>query len=387
MGLFDHQREQSMKSLKSMVVFGGIAFGGLMSATAGVQGVVTTQVEALSGTVTYSTTGTSPLTTKVGYTVTITRNGTNTVNNVVFKGTTNVVVLSTGLANPAESAAFVEADDDGDACKPGVTNPSEVVCNFGQMRPGDTRTFAVFFKGPVESTGNCFTTGGPSCEVVRFTGTTDYSEGSNDSSGSAPNDQSEWVWVGSPDVSLGTPNPTEVKSALSKSGGQFSTGTDAVPSTLTFPFATKLNAPNPPVFSSASIKLKKFTVLSDNAQVQLCAAAGNFNNCYEADITVPDVIYVPSTDPLVPTRYLTILLRIDSTEVKNPYRPGNIKVYYGANDINPMLPCDSGGLPPAGEQRCVAGISRYGNSGSLGELRRDVEVEIHAYRNALYRLR
>jgi hypothetical protein len=382
-----------MKHLKSMVVFGGVMFGALMSATAGVQGVVTTKVETLSGTVTYSTTGDKPLNTKVGYSVTITRSGTNTVNNVQFKGTADVIVLSSGLSNSAESANFIEANDDGGACSVGAA-AAEVVCNFGQMRPGDSKTFAVFFKGPVESDGNCFVAGGPTCEVVRFRGTTNYSEGANDNSESAPNDQSEWVWVDSEgvplvpqvpqDVPLGTPNPTQVKSALAKSGGEFFTGTDAIPLS-TFGFATKLIAPNPPVFSSASISLKK---LIDNTQAQLCSSAGNFNNCYEADVSVPEVIYVPSTDPLVPTQYLKILLRIDSNEVKSPFRKERVTIYYGDGDVGQAVqPCQTSGLPPVGLERCVANIFRYSNSGSNGELRGDVEVEIHAYKNAFYRPR
>jgi hypothetical protein len=375
-----------MKYLKLASVFLAATIGGISSAIAGVSGAVTTTVEPLSGTVTYRTTGAKGLATKVGYKVTISRSGTNTVNNVVFKGNTSVFKSATPEEeNTNESAEFDEANDDGGFCGVGAV-PTEVVCNFGQMRAGDSRTFAVFFKGPVESAGNCFTPGGDPCEVVRFRGTTDYSEGGNDSPGSTPNDQAAWVWVGSDDVPLGTPNPTNVKSALSKSGGDFFTGIAGEPSALTFPFAVKLSAPNPTVFSSVSLNLKKLSLGSEVpdevAAAQDCMTAGNFNNCYQADVRLPGVTYLPGPD------YLTIILLIDSTEVKNPFRSANIKVYDGSDGyVNPLPPCASGGLPPAGELRCVAEIDRYGNAGSLGELRRDVRVVLHALANGPFRTR
>lgn len=363
-----------MTYLKAAVVLSSAMIGAMSSAIAGVAGVVTTTVEALSGTVTYSTTGNKPLNTKVGYTVTIARTSTstNTVNNVVFNGETSVAT-ATGT-NPAEFADFLEANGDGGVCRQGDTR-TKVVCNFGQMRAGDSKTFAVFFKGPVESTGNCFTPGGTPCEAVRFTGATNYSEGNNDGTGSFPNDQSAWTVA---DVPLGTANPTNVKSAVSKTSDNIIfTGTDGAPSLTTFPFAAEISAPNPPNNGSATISLKK---LESNDQTTLCTAAGNFRNCYEADVAVPAAIYIPG--PL----YLTIILRVDDSEVINPFRKERIRVYYGADDLNAVPPCENG-LPPLGGQRCVFSVDRYSNQGTLGALRRDVEVVVRAYSNGLLRTR
>jgi hypothetical protein len=366
-----------MKYLKAAVVLSSAMIGAMSSAIAGVADVVTTTVEALSGTVTYSTEGTKPLNTKVGYTVTIARTSTstNTVNNVVFYGETSVAT-ATGT-NPAEFADFLEANGDGGVCRQGDTR-TKVVCNFGQMRAGDSKTFAVFFKGPVESTGNCFSPGGTPCEAVRFTGATNYSEGSGDGTGSFPNDQSAWTVA---DVPLGTANPTNVKSAVSKTSDNIIfTGTDGAPSPAsptTFPFATEIRVPNPPTNGSATIIL---TPLVSNDQVTLCTQAGNFSNCYEANVDVPSAVYIPGT------QYLTIILRIDASEVINPFRKERIQVYYGANDINPVPPCQNG-LPPLGEQRCVFSVDRYPNQGTLGALRRDVEVVVRAYSNGLLRTR
>ena len=86
----------------------------MSSAFAGVAGSVDSNVEALSGTVTYSTAGSKGQDTKVGYKVTITRVAgfNNTVNNVVFEGATSIIAAS---GTPSLPGAFVEANDDGGA--------------------------------------------------------------------------------------------------------------------------------------------------------------------------------------------------------------------------------------------------------------------------------
>jgi len=177
-----------------------------------------------------------------------------------------------------------------------------------------------------------------------------------------------------------------VKSALSKSGGEFFTGTAGEPSPSTFPFAVRLTAPSPTnISSSVSLNLKKLALTGNPDEIaaaQDCMTAGNFNNCYQADVLLPGVVYLPGPD------YLTIILLIDSTEVKTTFREANVKVYDGSDGyVNPLPPCASGGLPPAGELRCVHEISRYGSAGWLGELRRDVKVVLHALKNGPFRTR
>jgi hypothetical protein len=249
----------------------------------------------------------------------------------------------------------------------------------------------LFFTGPVKN-NTCFVPGVTKdpCEVVQFAGFTNYSEGTNDTS--AVNDQVGWT--GTPNVGLGTPNPTKVKSALPKSGGTFFTGLDGVPSTTTYTFATQLGAPNPPVFSSASISLKKFELLSndpnDIAQAQLCTAAGNFYNCYEAGIDVPGVIY---TYVAGGTNYLTTILRIDSSEVISPFRASRVKVFY--SDPVAGIPeraldfCPADGVPLVTDPQypCIVSgsIIRYSNAASNGELRGDVQIEVHGLKNGFIR--
>jgi hypothetical protein len=386
-----------MKYLKLAPVFLAAAVGSASPALAGVAGVITTVVGELSDVVTYSTDDTKPLTTKVGYKVTISNTGGNTVNNVVFTGSTQVLRIDSAgnpviplQVNDNEKAYFVEANDDGGACGMPTGTSTSITCNLGQLRAagsaGSSRTFAVFFKGPVKS-NTCFVAGGPNCEAVKFAGVTNYSEGTNDST----NVNDESAWTGPANVPLGTANPRKVKSALSKSGGDLFTGADGVPSPLTFKFAAKLNAPQLPQYTTATLDLKPVTEDPDfNNLVSACVALGNFNNCYQAGVIVP--LLAPLEPNLINpelTKFLTIILRIDSTEVKSPFRKQNI-VVVNVNDASneeTVQPCGAYGLPPVGFDRCVFDIQRYPNSGSNGELRGDVEVVIHAYRNAPYRIR
>jgi len=362
-----------MKYLNTALALVVTVFGSAPSAMAGVTGAISTQVEALSDVVTYSAIGTAALNTKVGYKVTVRNVAGNTVNNVVFAGSAVVRKLSDGTVNPNELPYLVEVNDDAGACGTPTGNSTSVSCNLGQLRAGASRVFAVFFKGPVKN-NDCFVAGGPSCEVVTFAGATNYSEGMNDTTGA--NDQS--LWTGPADVPLGTANPTNVRSALPKSGGTFFTGLDAVPSLLTYPFAAKVTAPNPPVYSSAAILLSKVTA---NDEVQVCTAAGNFKNCYASQVTIPGVIYVDGSN------YLTIVLRVDSSEINTPFRPANIKVYYEGSD-SPLPLCSSlGGVPTTTDPHCALPATRYSNAASNGDLRGDVEVVVLGLTNGTYRIR
>jgi hypothetical protein len=388
-GPHHHLEVHIMKCLNLAPVFLAAAIGSTSSAFAGVSDVVSTTVERLTldENVTYSTAGTKGLTSKVGYVVKITRSGTNVVNNLVFEGTTSItaIVAPPVGVTPSGPAVFLEANGDGGVCRAAVDNSSKVVCNFGQMRPNDApKEFALFFRAPIDTPTNCFTDSNAApCEAVRFEGATNYSEGTGDNSGSASNDQSSW---NVPDVRLGTNDPKIVRSALSKSGGELFTGTDGVPSPATFKFAAKLNAPQLPNYTTATLDLKDVT---DNNAASSCLALGNFKSCLEAGVLVPGVYLAPNPDEPALTKFLTIILRIDSNEVNSPFRRANIQVI-NINDLHDeetVQPCNSFGLPPSGLDRCVFDIRRIPNAGSNGELRGDVEVVIRAYRNAPYRIR
>ena len=148
------------------------------------------------------------------------------------------------------------------------------------------------------------------------------------------------------------------------------TGTGGEPSTLTYPFAAKVVAPKPPVFSSADILLEKPTLTND---VTACELKGNFKNCYQASLSIPYLAYPTVFEG--GTQYLTILLRIDASELKTSFQARNVSVFYEEAAGSTELPaCQTKndaypGFPPETATRCVAGVFQYGKSAKFGELR------------------
>src|SRR5262245_35979225 len=138
------------------------AFGGA--------GELGTVVEPLSATVTYSRDAAPPrpaLTTFVGYRITVTNVGGNTINDIHFTGTT--VVTDTD-----EKATFVSVD--GASCV--VTNAAKtsIDCSLGQLKAGEAfPTFFLFFNAPVKDVTTPLP--GGTTDFVTFTGQTIYAEG------------------------------------------------------------------------------------------------------------------------------------------------------------------------------------------------------------------
>ena len=165
-------------------------------------GAMSTTVEPLQDNVTY--TGTS-LQTFFAYKVTVASaaSNTNTINNIRFTG---ALTIST-----SEVATFSSAD--GIGCN--ATGMS-VDCAIGQFRPGQSVQFVVFFKSPQRS--------GSADGIVSFSGITYYAEGTGGPNSVPQNSTVNWT-AGA--VRLGTANPTNVKSAVQKTGGALFTGDGA----------------------------------------------------------------------------------------------------------------------------------------------------------------
>jgi hypothetical protein len=361
-----------MHSASSSLLFAATLFALAGSAVAGVGDAITTNVEPLASTVSYSKTGTIY---KVGYKVTISRVGNNNVNSVVFRGTTAVLRRPDGPSYG--TAEFLESDDI--QCQPDTGGTEQIACTLGRFRAGDApRTFAVFFKAPL-NVRNVNAAANPTIELVRFTGTIGYSEDRKDGSG-VVNDTADFT---AGEVSLGTPDPTNVQGAVSKqSGALLSTGpNDAVPSTATFEFATKVSVPPTPLFTSATVQLKRFSLIENPTETQLCAAEKNFYRCYESALTIPGLMFPVVTNP-ANQKYVTTLLRIDASEVQPGFSTRKVKVFYtddnGFTDPNGLPRCAD--LPLSNTtSHCVVNIKRYGNS--AGDLANDVEVETRGLGN------
>jgi hypothetical protein len=368
-------------SLAAVSLFAALS-GAASSAHAGVAGVVQTQVAPLSGQVTYSK-ASSPNPFYIGYQVTITNIGTNTVNNVNFYGWTTVT-------DPDESAPFSQPPANDATCAP-IANPAglnlpanarSIACALGQMRAGGSVTFTVFFNAPQKDTATptpdgvatlCATT-----DCVGFNGFTAYSEGGNDSSQSSPNDSN--AWAAAP-VLLGTPDPTVVKSAVPKSGGRFFTGSGV--SSTADPFTTSVTVP-----SSVGVTL---ATISESVLNSGCI---NFQSCYQSDLTIPAPPCTLSTTTLTHcfAPYLTIVLRQDASNIKPGTKIQSVVIQYVDEFNNSSTVVDCLGSPPQPRtdgQPCIAARVYYKNKSVPGwtpDLDGDFEWTLLNLKNGAFKL-
>jgi hypothetical protein len=367
-----------MNQLKSAAVLAAaVAVFGTATPSFGASGELTFKttppVAALSDAVTYRTT---KLQTFVGLNVgdvggtgiLLTNTGGNTINDVS-------ITLSATVTDAAETLTLYKPevylpsactwDKLGDG-SPAPGKTVSVTCRIAHMANGATfPAFSVFYSAPTQGStplGSDFVD-----TNVRIV----YAEGLNDQP-SSPNN-SFFDTPQSQVVTLGTTNPTRVKSGVPKDGVKLETGNGAIPSTATYPFAASLNVPVTAAVTSAEIKLDPVT---DNTGVQLCQAALNFKNCYLATVTVPDLIY---TDANV----MTLILRVDDSQVGNKFNASNVHVFHDGVEI---FACQAG-QPNNIVTACFGPITRYSNAAKNGDLRSDVEVPVFTKSNGSWGMR
>ena len=333
------------KSFKSnFLAAAAVATAAALAAGAGAPawagaGVITTEVKPLSTSVTYSIAGSSTvaaLTTWIGYTVSISNTGGNTINAVRFTGGTSVT-------DPAESALYSSVEGTS-ACTPVGT--TKIECQLGQLRAGESvPTFAVFFKTPVKVTNNVVDLNGE--DSVKFSGITYYAEGTGGPNSIPQN--STVIWASTP-VALGTGSPLLVKSSVPKAGGTFFTGAGGV-SKSDDKFATTVTIPSSAKYTTAEIEESIFTT-----------GCVSFIACYTSKITIPLPAGTISFSP-----YLTIVLRQDKLNIVKGTKIGSVVVKYtdGAN-IYIVGACQSGPMPRSDGIPCIAESKYYKDSRVAG---------------------
>lgn len=270
------------------------------SALAGA-GIITTTVTPLQDNVTYSapaTGGAPSLNTFIGYAVTVgsAAGNTNTINNVRFTGTTVVT-------DAAEKAVFSASD--GLACTPGMDGTT-IECAIGQLRAGESVSFAVFFAAPQKVTNGV--ADGAGLDGVSFTGITFYAEGTGGPNSVPQNSTVPWS-AGA--VTLGTANPTLVKSAVQKSGGSVFTGSGAA-ATGADTWTTTVVVPAAASYTTASI--------AESTDVPLA----------------PDLTDKSTSELTIPGSFanLVIKLRRDASTILKGAKIASARVYYS----NPTVP-------------------------------------------------
>lgn len=323
-------------------------------------GIVTTTVTALASNVTYSDASKS-LDIYIGYEVAIGSDSgnTNTINNVVFTGTASAT-------DAAEKPTFLSAD--GATCTTTNTDRTAIRCAIGQLRPGQSRTFAVFFRSPTKVINLIADALGT--DFAQFSGITYYAEGTGGPK--SPPQNSTVLWSAA-DVELGTSNPTTVKSSVPKAGGKFFTG-DGV-STIADPFATLVTVP-------AALTYTEEALISETT-FSIAEGCVSFTPCYLSQVTVPGEF-----------EYLQIVLRQDASTINPGVKIGSVNIWYdgsGAVDdsYHGYIGACSNPTTPMSDRPCIASSKYYkrmqdtaGNADLLG----DFEWTIIAKKNGGYKV-
>jgi hypothetical protein len=353
-----------MSNLRSTASGVIAALGFVLSATAGAQQRnVETVITQLSDAVTYSALAQEKparpaLTTYVGYLVSITNLGTNTLNSVYFTGASSIDGTRKAIFTPS----------DGSPCVQGATN-TDVRCNFGQVRSQQTLEFVVFFETPLapESPPS-------SPERVSFSGTTFFAEGTTDNP-DAPNSRSD---SNTESVTLGTNNPTRVRTGVRKPGGGLFTGNGApTAESVAATFASLLTVPALPGTSSYGYaELCESRPNSPSAECSPLPAGApacplNISCLDYVDVTVTDkeggskLRFTPAAVTNAPTQYLFISLLRDSSVFKGSVN--NARIFYLVEGDNPtwveVFDCDKSAVDPlASVDRCIWDRRVYKNS-------------------------
>ncbi len=314
-------------------------------------GQVVPTVTPLATTVTYSTDGTGGKVVQtyyVGYTVSFTNPGKNTINDVSFRGTISV-------DSPTEIAAFSSAEGWTCSVQPPTTtgNAVTVSCPLGTFTKGQVKgPFAIFFKSPVAAVP----TPGAGTDKVHFSGLIVQQEGFN-----GPNswNNSLYTWAAA-DVTLGTTTPNNVTTAVPKAGGTVVTNDGLNPSTIA-PITTKVTIPPISSFTTANLLQAPVTPCGSNI----------FSQCQSSTLTIPGTF-----------DYLTIVLRQDASTFAPTYTIpsiGNVFVRYtddAGNVTFPVQPCSNPTTPLPGGIPCIASTNSTVTSSNTSPVCTDKWVKV-----------
>ena len=277
----------------------------------------------------------SGLPTYVAYKVKLLNSSFNTVNQVVFTGTTSIVD-DVPNSDIAKYVAVVNLGAGNPNCPAASSTPAaSVVCQIGQLKSQESREFFLIFQTPLVG------------DTVHFAGTTNFSSGN---SSNAP--PANFTKVVERDTTLTTTETSDVnsnvKTILPPVGGGFFTGANGkVDSTNAF---------------STSVSILPSAYVTDNAIVEetsgtyACATSyfcfGLFSSISVNDAKNDAKIYFGT--PLI-----TIILRQDASSIstKNPKPSINdVKIFYSStgNVADQALVPSCSVTPATVDHPCVA---------------------------------
>jgi hypothetical protein len=310
----------------------------------GAAGTITPQVSPLTSPVTYSANSSPPLETYVAYTLNFTNTGGNTINDArfTFRALATDTAETVALFNPA---VYLPA-----GCA--QTGVNSFACTKSQLPAGGSffsQPIVVFFRAPVKAVNGVADT--PGTDFVNVGGELVYAEGT---SGKNPRPNSSTTWTG-PQVSLGTTDPINVRSALPQSGGTFFTGNGAT-TLATDPFTVKVTVPPAPTFSTAEL------LESDVTSNINCTSLGNFNRCFAVAVTVQDIVFTAASGA-----FFTFVIRTDPSNIRTGTQINNVLIQYdngsGAQNVGA---CASPTTPRSDGIPCIAKAVHYKNKSVPG---------------------
>jgi len=332
-----------------------------LSAAAGVEGTISTEVLHVSAEPNYSL-GTAPADIRyIGFKATVENIGGNVANAVLYTSKLSV-------ANQSELATFHAVE--GATCTNATTTDATTVppttiisvdCSFGQMRPGQKREFVVVFKSPVKNAS------APATNKVTYKALTLFSEGTGGPKSKPQNSKAE-------DTAMATLKAATGASAASVVPG----GANGF---------TLFTVPNDVFSTKVTLPLQANAVPASIVETPLAASqdCNNFLTCYQSTITIPG-----SFNP-----FLTIVLRQDSTNIKNGTQIGSVQIWYDYVDANgnaashPVGACANATTPRGDGLPCIAKAVHYKNSSVTGwtaDLDDDFEWTLINTLNGSYRL-
>lgn len=338
--------------------------------------ISTVSVTPVTSQVTYSSN--SPLLeTFVGYFVNFANAGKNTINNVEFR----FAATTTDPAEAATLSLFQPLEYLPAGCKP--TGPASFTCTKSQLKSGESFSsapFIVFFKAPLK-------VGSETTDKIEIAGRLIYAEGTSGAN-PAPNSNVEWL---GPPVLLGTTNPINIKSALTRSGGSFSTGNGGVPTPVSdtgFPFAASVTVPPPSSFAPTLDTPPTLDISLGEASGAGCVGSGQISQCYRSAITIPSISFDYSSG-----KYITIVLRLDeSLLIGKPFKIAAINVWYTGDDLNlyeiKECPGYAANIPTPRTDGipCIAKRVQYKNKSATPGLSGDVEITFFNLKNGAFTL-
>lgn len=332
--------------------------------SAGVAGVLATQVTSLSSEVTYANVSTKgvPLVTYIGYELVTTYSGTNTTNNVQLVG--DLVV-----SDPAELATLtLDTAASSSACSAQtLVDRVRFTCALGQVRSGSAPSvIQVYFKAPFKVDGNGVAdTDGT--DRVSLTGTTLYAEvsdGAGNTNNSAP-------WVPPTDVSLGTVISNRIKSVLPGSGGKLFSGNAGVANSVDV-FGTLVTVP-------AAVNYTTTEIVESEVPTTDCTTT-NFTTlkCYALDLSIKDATGVTALF----TNALSIKVSIDGSIIPQKVKPQDLVVRYEGVVVST---CPAASVPRTDGLPCINSAVRVKDPKDK-DRDGDIEFEFLNYKNGSFRI-